>query len=326
MVPRMRSTSSVEPIVAGRGWRALVIGASLAEVSADLGPPSHLRRYDEFLCVDWRPLGLRAYLSLDERVTVVTAIFREIYVEGFTPFPGTTERGIGFSSTLAEVEAAHGMPPERRGNKADTFVYEGMVVSFHEDALLKITIDPTNGPRVKAPLPPPHPFNERGARALQLVAGLERRIAELGNPEVRVVLTPCERSWLENFEQRIGHRLPPSYRQLALERGTLHVEVEGRTTVWLVPVVQLGGPGPTSWAGEGVEEVDDAVNRAICFAYESDDAVENFYTFDPAHTDEHGEMAVGLYYHDERYRGGGGMTFAGYLERSIERLFEYYLS
>ena len=36
-------------------------------------------------------------------------------------------------------------------------------------------------------------------------------------------------------------------------------------------------------------------------------------------------MSVGLYYHDERFEGGG-MTFVGYLEREIDHLFKYYVT
>lgn len=209
----------MQPLIAGRGWRALVIGAALKDVVAELGATSHTRKFDDFIAVDWRPLGIKAYLDLDERVTIVTAVFREIYVEGFTPFAATTEHGIGGDASPEQIEAAHGPAPERRGNKGDILVYEGLLFSFYEGALHEITIDPTNRPMARPSLPPPPPLNELGRRALELVADLERRLAALARPNVRLVFTPAEPAWLDNFEHLVGHRLPPSYRQTSASRA-----------------------------------------------------------------------------------------------------------
>lgn len=317
----------MDVLLPGKGWRALTIGAALHDVTRELGAPSHTKRFDDFIAVDWRPLGVKAYLNLDETVRSMEAVFREIYVEGFTPFAGTTDRGIGADSTIEQIEAAYGPAPERRGNKSNILVYQGILFSFQEGALYDITVDPENTPSEQTPLPEPHPYNELGQRALELIEDLERRVAALGRDDVQVVLTPTEPEWLDNVERRFGHRLPPSYRQLVLTRGTLHVEVEGQKTAWMIPIAQLGGPSPTWWAGEGEdEEVDEAVARCLYFAYEHDDAVENFWTFDPNTVDARGEMGVGCYYHDERFKGGGGRSFDEYLEDSIAKLFKYYLS
>lgn len=316
------------PLTPGRGWRSLVIGAHLKDVVRDLGKPSHTDRIDDFFAVDWRPLGIRAYLDLQERVTSVTAIYREIYKEGFKSFPSTTDRGVGRSSTLAQVETAHGPAPERRGPKGDTLIYEGIVFTFENGKLYDLVIDPEVRPAPRKPLPAPRPYNKLGRKVLQIVADLERRLAPLakkrGGP--RLVFTPIEPAWLDNYEHHIGHRLPPSYRQLVLERGTLRVEVGGYTTCWMIPVEDLGGPSPTAWVDEGNAKIDAAVGRAIYFAYESDDAVENFYAFDPKAVDKSGEMPVSIFFHDERFKGGGDLTFADYLERVIAELFELHLT
>ena len=324
--PSSAGATSAAPLLPGRGWRALVIGAALEDVVRDLGEPSHTEPFDTFIAVDWRPLGIRAYLDLEQRVMTVSAVFREIYVEGFAQFPGATDRGIGADSSIEDIEAAYGPAPERRGNKGESLVYEDFLFSFHRGQLHEISINPANQPVQHKPLPEPLPNNELGARALELVAELERRVAALGREDIEVVITPARLEWVENVERRQGHRLSPSYRQLVLERGTVHVEVEGRNTAWMISVEDLGGPEPTSWVDEGDEEVDEAVSRCLYFAYQLNDSVDDYYTFDPANVDERGEMAVGCYYHDERFEGGGGMGFADYLERAIEQLFESYLA
>lgn len=316
----------MEPLLPGRGWRSLVIGASLADVTRELGEPSKTDKFDEFIAVAWHELGVKAFLSLDERVLSMQVVFREIADDGFTPFAGATDRGIAAAATIEQIEAAYGPAPERRGTKGDTLIYGDVLFSFHEGALHEIEIDPENKPQARVPLPEPRPYNDVGKRALELVADLERRVAELGRDDVKVVWTPAEPAWLDNVEQRFGHRLPPSYRQLVLERGTLHVEVSEQNTAWMIPIADVGGPEPTAWVDEGEEEVDDAVARCFYFAYENDDSVENFYAFDPETVDEHGEMTVGIYYHDDRFEGGRAMSFDKYLERVIEELFENFLS
>lgn len=282
---------------------------------------------EAFLSIEWASLGLSAFASLDGTIRSVKVAYRNLFGEQMASFAGKTDRGIGAGATEAEIEAAYGAAPEKRGNKGENLTYPGLQFSLNEGTLYEISIDPERQPVAREALPPAKPQTETGRRALAQIAELERRIAELGRDDVRVVFTPAEAAWVDNVEHKFGHRLPPSYRELVLSRGTLHVEVEGRNTFWMIPVADLGGPEPTWWDGQGEnDEVDDAIARSLFFAYQSDDAVEDFFAFDPATVDDDGEMGVSRYHHDDSYTGGGGASFDEYLAGEIESLFKYYLA
>jgi hypothetical protein len=308
-------------VIPGRGWGPLVVGAKLVAVERELGAPSHRRQGSNYAYADWRPLGVRVYMDLAGTITSVGFIYRQIYDQELTAFTGVTDRGIGASSTLADVEAAYGPAPEKRGNKGDCLVYPGTLFSFEDGQLHEISIADDIVPKQCPELPPPKPPNATSARVLELVAALERRLAN--HPKLKLVFTRCEPAWLENFERREGCRLPPSYRELVLSKGTISVEwAPRRETFMMIPVADLGGPEPTSWVDEGDDEIDANIARSIFFAYESDDAVENFYAFDPESVDDDGEMLISTYWHDERFESDGGNSFADYIEFEIANLFK----
>lgn len=315
------------PSIGSNGVGLLTVGAVVDIDDEVLGAPSNRRVFDDFIAFEWAAHGLAAFTDLDGRVRTIEVYFQDIYeqMNGFVPFAGTTDRGVGPAATPDAVEAAYGAAPERRGNKGQFLVYPGMLFTFDGGSLVQISLNPEIAPRKREPLPPPLPQTDVGRRALALVAELEQRVAALNRDDIELEFTPAEAAWVENVEARFGHRLPPSYRELVLRRGTLRVEVAGAIALWMIPIEDLGGPEPTGPVDEGDEVVDDAVARAIFFAYQSDDAVEDFFAFDPASASPDGEMPVSAYRHDERFEGGGGDSFADYLEGEIERLFKYYV-
>ena len=156
---------------------------------------------------------------------------------------------------------------------------------------------------------------------LELIANLETKLA--AHPKLKLLCTPVTAEALEEAEQKLGVRLPPSYRELVLTHGTIQVEwAPGRYLFWMLPIEDLGIVEPTAWIDEGDDDVDARIDRAIFFAYADDNAVENFYAFDREKVDKQGEMRVSLFRHDDVFKLDGKMSFADYVAAQIEEVLE----
>lgn len=308
-------------VIRGEGWGPLVIGADLSAIERQLGKAKVLPFGDNFIA-QWKKLGIEAQIDRDKTVTSIDFKFVDVLDE-FGSFRGQAQEGVSARSSMADVEAAYGPAPQRNGRRGEFLIYDGF--SFYFDKKLEVIgIDPKRVPIAKKPLPPVKSSTLLEKKVIGLVDALETRIAELSDRKIRLVFKPVRGGEVEAFEQQLGMRLPPSYRRLLLERGTFHVQVYDYRFVWLFSFDDLGTITPTAWADQGNPSVDRAVDEAIYFAYDNDDAVENYVAFNPRARTADGEMGVVRYFHDERFALGRRVrpTFAEYLEQEIDELFE----
>ncbi|NVI96886.1 SMI1/KNR4 family protein [Myxococcus sp. AM009] len=105
------------------------------------------------------------------------------------------------------------------------------------------------------------------------------------------------------LEAKFKLKLPPSYVHFISTYGTFKVLHGGRELIGMEEPGFLRAASPdASDAVDGDDpEVEEAINEALFFQRADDDAVDNFWCFNPRDVTPEGEMGVVGYYHDERF-------------------------
>jgi len=133
---------SDEPIVAGRGWSQVVIGAPQRIVESVLGEGT--RRYfdNEVYFLDYPTKGIQ--ISFNDKTKTVHAIFfyngQTRYDDFLTP-ELKTDKGIDWASTPEGVIKTYGKPKnDFKGDGWQRIVYEGIDFRFENGKLVRIGI------------------------------------------------------------------------------------------------------------------------------------------------------------------------------------------
>lgn len=103
--------SSVPPIVAGKGWGTVLLGADRKTVESTFGAGKNEKRYDDVYFIDYPTKGFQiSYGNKDDIVTAVFFYNRQRGQKHFETFQGRTDRGVGWAASPDDVLKVYGKP------------------------------------------------------------------------------------------------------------------------------------------------------------------------------------------------------------------------
>jgi hypothetical protein len=114
---------------------------------------------------------------------------------------------------------------------------------------------------------------------------------------------PLTEQQVTALETKYSLKLPPSYVNFLRTHGTFKVLYGGAELIGMEDPQHLhvAAPDPSD-AQEGDDpEVEAAINEALFFQRIDDDAVENFWCFNPRDRNAQDELGVVAYQHDETF-------------------------
>ncbi|MBZ4421263.1 SMI1/KNR4 family protein [Myxococcus sp. RHSTA-1-4] len=115
--------------------------------------------------------------------------------------------------------------------------------------------------------------------------------------------TPLTAEQVEKLETKFKLKLPPSYVHFIRTHGTFKVLYGGQELIGMEEpgLLRAAAPDPSDAVDGDDSEVADAINEALFFQRRDDDAVENFWCFNPRDRTQEGELGVVAYSHDEAF-------------------------
>lgn len=113
--------------------------------------------------------------------------------------------------------------------------------------------------------------------------------------------TPVSAAEVAKLEKKFELKLPPSYVHFISTYGVFKVLHGGRELIGMEEpgFLRAAAPDPSDAVDGEEPEVEEAINEALFFQRGDDDAVDNFWCFNPRDVTPEGEMGVVGYYHDE---------------------------
>jgi SMI1/KNR4 family protein SUKH-1 len=114
---------------------------------------------------------------------------------------------------------------------------------------------------------------------------------------------PLAKEQVTALEAKYSLKLPPSYVDFLRTHGAFKVLYGGAELIGMEDPKHLRAAAPDpSDAQEGDDpEVETAINEALFFQRIDDDAVENFWCFNPRDRNAQDELGVVAYQHDETF-------------------------
>ncbi|WP_141590169.1 SMI1/KNR4 family protein [Myxococcus sp. AB056] len=115
--------------------------------------------------------------------------------------------------------------------------------------------------------------------------------------------TPVTADEVAQLEKKFKLKLPPSYVHFISTYGTFKVLHGGRELIGMEEpgFLRAAAPDPSDAVNGDDPEVEEAINQALFFQRADDDAVDNFWCFNPRDVTPEGELGVVGYYHDEAF-------------------------
>ncbi|KFA92165.1 SMI1/KNR4 family protein [Archangium violaceum] len=114
---------------------------------------------------------------------------------------------------------------------------------------------------------------------------------------------PLSEKQVTALEGKYSLKLPPSYVDFLRTHGTFKVLYGGAELIGMEDprYLHAAAPDPSDAQGGDDPEVEEAINEALFFQRIDDDAVENFWCFNPRDRNAQGELGVVAYQHDETF-------------------------
>ncbi|WP_245918739.1 SMI1/KNR4 family protein [Melittangium boletus] len=114
---------------------------------------------------------------------------------------------------------------------------------------------------------------------------------------------PLSGAEVQKLEKKYGLKLPPSYVRFLNTHGTFKVLYGGRELIGMELPNELHAvaPDPNDAAEGDDPDVAEAIEEALFFQRMDDDAVENFWCFNPRDRTPEDELGVVAYTHDEPF-------------------------
>ncbi|AKQ68445.1 hypothetical protein A176_005357 [Myxococcus hansupus] len=135
------------------------------------------------------------------------------------------------------------------------------------------------------------------AAAIERLKALAEEVEDL-SVEFSAPVTAAE---VAKLETKFKLKLPPSYVHFISTHGVFKVLHGGRELIGMEEpgFLRAAAPDPSDAVDGEESEVEEAINEALFFQRADDDAVDNFWCFNPRDVTPEGEMGVVGYYHDE---------------------------
>ncbi|NOK00460.1 MULTISPECIES: SMI1/KNR4 family protein [Myxococcus] len=114
---------------------------------------------------------------------------------------------------------------------------------------------------------------------------------------------PVSAEEVAKLEKKYKLQLPPSYVRFIRTHGTFKVLYGGQELIGMEEpgFLRAAAPDPSDAVDGDDSDVADAINEALFFQRKDDDAVENFWCFNPRDRTPEGELGVVAYNHDETF-------------------------
>jgi|GEM_PF-6074651 len=113
---------------------------------------------------------------------------------------------------------------------------------------------------------------------------------------------PLSDAEVQKLEKKYGLKLPPSYVRFLSTYGTFKVLYGGEHIGMELPnELHAVAPDPSDAVDGDDPDVAEAIAEALFFQRMDDDAVENFWCFNPRDRAPEGELGVVAYTHDEAF-------------------------
>jgi hypothetical protein len=140
------ATDPVAKIVAGSGWNQVRLGASASSVQAALGAPDTTRELRTAVFHNYLSRGIEInYAKATMQVDAAFFYSKQADKPEFASFVGSTDRGIGWSSTADDVLACYGAPSndyksDDGGVASRRLAYPTISFRFEEGRLVAIAV------------------------------------------------------------------------------------------------------------------------------------------------------------------------------------------
>ncbi|ATB46155.1 SMI1/KNR4 family protein [Corallococcus macrosporus] len=137
------------------------------------------------------------------------------------------------------------------------------------------------------------------AEAVERLKSLAEEVEDL-TVEFSKPVTAAE---VAKLEKKFKLKLPPSYVHFIRTYGTFKVLHGGRELIGMEEpgFLRAAAPDASDAVNGDDPDVEEAINEALFFQRADDDAVDNFWCFNPRDVTPEGEMGVVGYYHDETF-------------------------
>lgn len=134
------------PIVAGKGWGNVAVGARRSEIERVLGKGKNLSKFADVYFLDFEEKGVQvSFTKSDDRAHAIFFYNGQRRDENFRAFDGITDKGITWKSSEEDVLAAYGTPksdfggPEPHGTWR-RLVFDGIDFRFENHKMVRIGI------------------------------------------------------------------------------------------------------------------------------------------------------------------------------------------
>lgn len=114
---------------------------------------------------------------------------------------------------------------------------------------------------------------------------------------------PLSAEQVQKLEKKYALKLPPSYVHFLGTYGTFKVLYGGQELIGMEQpdFLHAVAPDPSDAVDGDDPDVEKAIEEALFFQRIDDDAVENFWCFNPRDRTPEGELGVVSYFHDEAF-------------------------
>jgi hypothetical protein len=130
---------------------------------------------------------------------------------------------------------------------------------------------------------------------------LQAALEEAGHPTYgTLVFEPVKKGELARAEKALGARLPPSYVDLITRRGVFHIgKRKGTRFNPLLSPAAIAQHTLDTRAAYAAEVPELAETLADLIFFQGNRYLDNFFAFVVSSKDEHGELGVTAFYHDD---------------------------